>query len=72
MRITYHPAADAARIHLTSQPLTPGRTTIQAPMPPGTEGFIALDWKNGRLVGIEILDATRHLHDDLLQAADTE
>jgi hypothetical protein len=41
-------------------------------MPPGTEGFIALDLKDGRLVGTEILDATRHLHDDLLQAADTE
>jgi len=41
-------------------------------MPPGTEGFIALDWKDGRLVGIEILDATRHLHDDLLLTAETE
>ncbi len=72
MRITYDPHADAVYIHLTSQPLTAGRTTIQAQMPPGTEGFIALDWKDGRLVGIEILDATRHLHDDLLQAADNE
>ena len=72
MRITYDPDADAVYIHLTGDPLTQGRTTIQAPMPPGTEGFIALDWKDGRLVGIEILDATRHLHDDLLQAADTE
>jgi hypothetical protein len=55
-----------------SQPLTPGRTTIQAPIPPGTDQFIAMDWQDGRLAGIEILDATRHLHDDLLQAADTE
>lgn len=72
MRITYDPDADAVYIHLTGDPLTPGRATIQAGMPPGTEGFIAMDWKDGRLVGIEILDATRHLHDDLLQAADTE
>jgi hypothetical protein len=41
-------------------------------MPPGASGFTALDWQNGRLVGIEILDATRHLRDDLLQAAETE
>jgi transposase len=72
VRITYDPDADAVYIHLTSQPLTAGRTTIQAEMPPGSDGFIALDWKDGRLVGIEILDATSHLHDDLLQAADTE
>jgi hypothetical protein len=38
VRITYDPAADAACIHLTGQPLAPGRTTIQASTPPGTEG----------------------------------
>jgi uncharacterized protein YuzE len=70
MRITYDPAANAVYIHLTASQLAPGRVTVQAPMPPGTEGFIALDWKDNRLVGIEILDATRHLHDDLLQAAE--
>lgn len=41
MRITYDPAADAVYIHLTGAPLTPGRTTIQASMLPGTSGFIA-------------------------------
>ena len=70
MRITYDPAANAACIYLTGEPLTPGRVTIQAGTPPGTEGFIALDWKDNRLIGIEILDATRHLHDDLLQTAE--
>jgi hypothetical protein len=48
-----------------------GRLAPEGP-PPGSEGFIAMDWKDGRLIGIEILDATRHLHDDLLQAAETE
>ena len=33
VRITYDPAADAVYIHLTGEPLTPGRTTIQAPTP---------------------------------------
>ena len=66
MRITDDPAADAVYIHLTSDPLAPGRTTLQAPTPPGTSGFIALDWKDDRLVGIEILDASTRFHHDLL------
>jgi hypothetical protein len=39
-----------------------GRTTLQASTPPSTSGFIAPDWKDGRLVGIEILDASTRLH----------
>jgi uncharacterized protein YuzE len=70
VRITYDPAADAVYIHLTGDPLSPGRTTLQAPTPPGTEGFIALDWKDDRLVGIEILDASTRLHHDLLDEAE--
>ena len=70
MRITYDAAADAVYIYLTGQPLTPGRTTIQAPTPPGTEGFVALDWKDDRLVGIEVLDADTRLRPDLLEQAE--
>ncbi len=70
VRITYDPAADAAYIHLTSGPLSPGRATTQASTPPGTEGVVALDWKDGRLVGIEILDASTRLHHDLLDEAE--
>ena len=70
MRITYDAAADAVYIYLTGQPLTPGRTTIQAGTPSDIEGFVALDWKDGRLVGIEILDASTRLHHDLLDQAE--
>ncbi len=70
MRITYDAAADAVYIYLTGDRLTPGRTTIQAGTPSAVEGFIALDWKDGRLVGIEVLDASRRLHPDLLQEAE--
>jgi uncharacterized protein YuzE len=69
VRITYDAAADAVYIYLTGQPLTPGRTTIQAGTPPAIDGFIALDWKDGRLVGIEVLDASSRLHPDLLGEA---
>jgi uncharacterized protein YuzE len=70
VRITYDPAADAVYIYLTGDPLAPGRTTIQAFLPAGISGFIALDWKDDRLVGIEILDASSRLHPDLLQEAE--
>lgn len=70
MRITYDPAADAVYIYLTSDPLTPGRTTVQAPTPARASGFIALDWEDDRLVGIEIPDATARPHHDLLEQAD--
>jgi uncharacterized protein YuzE len=70
VRITYNPAADAIYIHLTGQPLPPGRTTIQASTPPGVDAFVALDWKGDRLVGLEILDASSRLHQDLLDQAE--
>jgi len=69
-RITYDPAAGAACVHLTGQPLAPGRTTIQASMPSGTGGFVALDWKDGRLTGIEIPGASTRLCHDLLEQAE--
>jgi hypothetical protein len=69
VRITCDTAADAVCIHLTGEPLTPGRTTIQAGTPPAAGGFIALDWKDGRLAGPEILDASSRLHPDLLGEA---
>ena len=34
------------------------------------EAFVVLDWKEDRLVGIEILDASHRLHPDLLEEAE--
>jgi uncharacterized protein YuzE len=70
VRITYDPAADAVYIHLTGAPLAPGRTTIQARTPASVDGFIALDWKDDQLVGLEILDASTRLPADLLDEAE--
>lgn len=59
MPITYDATADAVCIYLTGAPLTLGRTTIQAATPASVDAFIALDWKNDRLVRLEILDLER-------------
>ena len=60
-----------AYLELTDEQLTPGRTTIQAEAPAGIEAFIALGWKDDRLVGIEVLDADVTLPPDLLRQAET-
>ena len=70
MRITYDPAADAACIYLTGQRLARGRTSIPADPPEGVQAFMVLDWKDDRLVGIEVLDASTRLHPDLLGEAE--
>jgi hypothetical protein len=44
--------------------------TTSPPALPGVEAFVAINWKRGRLVGIEILDASTHLHPNLLQEAE--
>lgn len=57
MRITYDRDANAAYIHLAEPPWPSGHTTTTADSPPGVNAFIALDWQDNMLVGIEILDA---------------
>jgi transposase len=52
------------------KPLTPGRTTIQAAMPPAVGGFTALGGKDGRLAGIEVPGASRLLHSGLPKQAE--
>jgi uncharacterized protein YuzE len=70
VRVTYDPVADAAYLYLTDEELSPGRQSIQAATPPGVGAFIVLDWNDGRLIGIEILDARSTLHQDLLDQAE--
>ena len=70
MRITYDRAANAAYIFLTDADLDTGRDTVIAQTPEHANGTAILDWKDGRLVGIEVLDASRRLHPDLLEQAE--
>jgi uncharacterized protein YuzE len=69
MRITYDPEADAAYIYLTDEALMAGRDSIPVDPPEGMQTFVVMDWKDGKIVGLEVLDATALLHPDLLAAA---
>jgi uncharacterized protein YuzE len=71
MRISYDPEADAAYIRLTSHDLMPGRDSVPCEPPAGTDAIVVLDWKDGMIVGLEELDASRLLHADLLAEAET-
>ena len=72
VRVTYDAEADAAYIFLTEEPLLPGRDTVPCPTPggdAGVEAIINLDYRDGKIVGLEVLDASRWLHRDLLDTA---
>lgn len=70
MRITYDASVDAAYIYLTSETLRAGRDTLPCETPDGAGGVVVLDWQDGRIVGLEILEASKRLHSDLLAQAE--
>lgn len=70
MRITYDPQVNAAYIYLTDAPLDSGRDSIPLEVPEGTGAMVVMDWKDGRIVGLEVLAATALLHPDLLALAE--
>jgi uncharacterized protein YuzE len=70
MRVTYDPEADAAYIYLTDEQLMPGRESVPIDPPEGMQAMVVLDWKDGKIVGLEVLDAAALLHPDLLQLAE--
>jgi uncharacterized protein YuzE len=70
VRITYDPEADAAYIHLTGVPLAAGRDSKVCNPPDGMRAWVVMDWKDGKIVGLEVLDASSLLHADLLAQAE--
>ncbi len=68
--MTYDSQADAAYVYLTDKPLMPGRDSVPVDPPDGMQAMVVLDWKDGKVVGLEILDASKLLHDDLLAEAE--
>ena len=70
MRVSYDRAANAAYISLTEAARRGRRESTSAECPSGVVAWVALDWHDGRLVGIEVLDASHFLPEDLLAGAD--
>jgi Uncharacterized conserved small protein len=70
VRISYDRDADTAYIRLGHPTTSAHRATTRALMPAGIDGFIALDWEDGRLLGIEILDASTRLSHEVLEQAE--
>ena len=69
MRISYDAEVDAAYIYFTDQPLMPGRDSIRCGAPPGVQAMVIMDWKDGKITGLEVLDASAVLHADLIAQA---
>lgn len=69
VRVTFDPDADATYIYLTEEPLLPGRDSVPLDPPEGVRAFVVLDWTDGKIVGLEVLDASSLLHPDLLAQA---
>jgi uncharacterized protein YuzE len=71
MRVTYDPEADAAYIYLTDEPLVPGRDSVPCDPPENIQhAWVVMDWKDGKIAGLEVLDASKFLHQDLLAQAE--
>jgi uncharacterized protein YuzE len=71
MRVTYDVETDAAYVYLTEEVLPTGRDSVPCDPPEGVHHvFVVMDWRDGRIVGMEVLDASRLLHHDLLDNAE--
>jgi uncharacterized protein YuzE len=53
-----------------AKPALPVAPPHKPTRPDGVDGFVALDWEDGRIVGIEILDASSRLSQDILDEAE--
>jgi uncharacterized protein YuzE len=70
MRISYDPEVNAAYIYFTDEPLMPGRESMLLQDVLTDRGeMVVMDWKDGKIVGLEVLGASSLLHADLLAQA---
>lgn len=70
MRMTYDREANAFYLKLTDEQLPPGRDSVPVDPPEGIQAFVVMDWRDGKIVGLEVLDARERLHPDLLAQAE--
>lgn len=68
MKLTYDKKADAAYIYFSNFPADTVDKTYPCD-PQEVEGMINLDFTNGKLVGIEVMDASKKLSEELLSQA---
>lgn len=69
MRVAYDSQTDAAYIYLVDE-LQPGEVVRTYTCDPGEVGEINLDFdREGRLVGVEVLNASKKLHAAVLARA---
>jgi hypothetical protein len=69
--VTHDRSVDAAYNYLIDSELRPGRETVPCGTPggePGVEAMINFDFKDGRVVGPEVIGASRWLQANLLPA----
>lgn len=67
MRVTYDAAVDAAYIYLVDRIDTGGVARTVCVDPREVDGMINLDFDSGgRMIGIEVLDASRFLSPEIL------
>lgn len=70
VRISYDREADATYIYLTDAELMPGGDSIPCNTPDDVgQAWVVMDWREGPIVGLEVLDASKLLHRDLLAQA---
>ncbi len=74
MRVSYDRDSDAVWISLTDRPedLPGPASSVAVEAPENPEGSVVLDFKFGKLVGIEVLSASSTLPDDLLSNAENQ
>jgi uncharacterized protein YuzE len=70
MRMTYDREVNAFYLRLTDEQLPPGRDSVPVSSPDGTQAWVVMDWRDGKIVGLEVLDARERLHPDLLAQAE--
>ena len=71
MRTTYSASADTAYLYLTDEPLSAGRESIHCDTPEGVEATVIVDWKDGQVVGFQLVGASGCLPSELLEQAES-
>lgn len=74
-KVAHEPRLNTAYVYLTGEELSLGRKTVvlnheELDFACGKDVAILLDFKDGKLVGIEFLNAAATLHQDLLAKAE--